>query len=101
MSKEPLKVGDRVRVYGADTQSMVAVGVVEFVTLHGCPMVRLSSTFARSFHPKQCRRLKKRERRLVYIERTLDGEGNSNGRMVLSTLKPGERVEFLEVRKRK
>ncbi len=112
--REPLKAGDRVRVYGpvADRKhnhtavSHDFVGTVKNATQAPDFLIVTSDydSGEKFCHPKQCRRLIKKERRRVWLDpRWVDGEVIVDGRAVAYTGKvdqPAHMVEFVEVRKK-
>lgn len=96
------KVGDRVAVYGPERD----VGTISEVNGRG--FVRMDpddNNFDTNwFHPKQCRRLVKKERRRVWV---VFAEHISQRDMLIADplhiWEPGERqraVEFIEVKKK-
>ncbi len=112
--REPLKVGDRVRVYGHVARN----GKPLVGHIHEKP-VDVSEKFRGDnyvliydeeypdsgyyAHPKQCRRLVKKERRRVWVERgSFRGDtyeiGNGRYQPVVSLKPVPEWVEFIEVR---
>lgn len=109
MSTRSLKVGDRVAVYGwvqmyhqPYKPRSGGMATVTWVGDGESVHVRFDNNAETDYqvHPKQCRRLKKRERRRVYFALELSGDGYSNGTEIFKSLKPGERVDFIEVRKK-
>lgn len=87
------KVGDRVAVY---TNHGRAVDEIQDITSTGVLLLHTMSA-----HYKQCRLLKKKERRVLFLKKDPSGAGYSNWYNLMETLKPGERVEFIEVLKKK
>jgi hypothetical protein len=65
------KVGDRVRIYGANTQDGTITGTVVELRPDDWILVKydggMPSGMHKSHHPKQCRRLVKKERRRVRL----------------------------------
>jgi len=99
-----LKPGDRVAVYWGKR----CVGTVEMIRNDGLLQISVengSTSDTWIAHPKQCRKLVKKERRRVWFEKVDIGQnhwnGYSNEKEIWESLKPGERVEFIEVRKKK
>lgn len=98
--KSPLKVGERVAVYNERRD----VGTVTHIALDGNLGVSFDTPGAYSmgwFHPKQCRRLKKRERRRVWVESHRVNEALATSVGVSASIS-GRRmcegdVEFIEV----
>lgn len=96
--REPIKVGDRVRVYGFGQNPLAIVVNLE-------PDGNLKVTWLTSkgswsvVHPKQCRRLKpRRERRSLWVEFY---KGHDTGSVSVSTTPIDGWTEFREVRERK
>lgn len=61
MSKEPLKVGDKIRVYGSDRYSASAT-ITRIIQKIDSNEIIITSA-GECVHPKQCRRLIKKERK--------------------------------------
>jgi hypothetical protein len=114
----PLKIGDRVRVYGVDGNLNPVSGVGKIVdfTDQGCPLFRdkdLKSLAQLTGpdrydlslpHPKQCRRLKKRQKRKLFG--IYDGSGSwvdtrSSRRAAVIDYPEYKVVEFVEVPRKK
>ena len=105
MNRNSFKVGDRVRVYHGWRSF---VGTVEkvvdlpnqksgiFVIEDGFNSCHNDSPF----HPKQCRRLKKKERMRIYFERADSGDCYSDVEKVWARIQRGQRIEFIEVKKK-
>lgn len=104
--KQPLQVGDRVRVYGVVDHAVLngSTGRISEVCLSGWVRVNLAEC-KRSVlaHPKQVRRLKKRERRKVWVwGQTLNDPVGFRLITDISKTLPTELagwVEFVEARK--
>lgn len=113
------KVGDRVRVYGhlcrrgiweSTRWTGADATLIELHTEnyggHGMALIKLDNAvdsnpenFAYEVSPAQCRRLKKKERRRVWIlEDTLDREF-AMARIRKDDLKFDKEIEFVEVKK--
>lgn len=111
--KKPFQVGDRVAVYGPGMLGGVASGdgksqrrgaviqVPNELNLYVHIVVRLDGGGDVAVHPKQCRRLVKRERRRITLYADSDGSAVW-GKVVTAVgeFKPAERVEFVEVRRK-
>lgn len=99
------KVGDRVAAYGVFGRKNGAVGIVsKDVDAGGSPNICVvfnsnTETGYSWVHPKQCRRFKK-ERRRVWLEVSDDASCYSNVREIWSKMKRGEKIEFVEVRRK-
>lgn len=104
--KRAFQVGDRVRVYGPYGQGSVDTGRVQELIGEGLLKLKLDSDGYPVVHPKQCRRLVKRERRRVWIterkllELAIDPDGEVSA-MISKAKKVQDDVEFVEVRRRK
>jgi hypothetical protein len=63
------KVGERVRVYGVNTQDGEINGSVSDIDHNGWLMVLYDcpGTTARTHHPKQCRRLKPKAKERIWV----------------------------------
>lgn len=91
MSK--FKVGDRVKIYHHRTP---LIGVVNHITEDGMIKIDLSEV-GYIYHPKQCRKLVKKERRRAWIK--LTDYGQIDGWASCERHSPGW-VEFIEVKKK-
>jgi hypothetical protein len=101
------KEGDRVAAYGTDANGDPVVVRAEVVSLNADGTLGLRGDTYKDelydfscVHPKQCRRLVKRERRRVWCFD--DGYENLEGPFVTETPSTPERwIEFVEVRRRR
>lgn len=96
------KIGDRVAVYEADGRrsgyinKIYDTGNLEVITVD----------FAGAYHPKQCRLLKKKERRRVWIKRDcFDGQAYTCTAHIVRDNKiwlpiPDDYTEFIEMEKK-
>ncbi len=94
------KVGDRVAVYDGDR----IVGVIGAIHKEGGLLVCLDEAYggAKSYHPKQCRRLVKKQRRRVWLSRGAAAELHGGISAEFFAQKRNEDdVEFVEVRKKR
>lgn len=107
MSREPLKSGDRVAVYGASgryTARIVCLTGDGFVNLIDMPRQERG----RLVHLKQCRRLVKRKRREIWVPAAAVSVLDSGGHVMGITLTPGDNfsngrqgVRFVEAPRKK
>jgi hypothetical protein len=102
--KHSISVGDRVRVYGFDDAEGLWDGDKATVTCINESTIEVKGdheTLPAFVHPKQCRRLKKRERRRVWVKMSKNDKGQWCAREVTALVpqtEPGW-VEFIEVRR--
>jgi|SRR5271157_2534169 len=93
------KVGDRIRIYGFDSDDATLVLARTVVSVSP----NLIETDGGEFcHPKQCRRLVKKQRRRVWIledDLVFDSDGTSDCLLSTEKLHPTD-IEFIEVKKR-
>lgn len=100
---DKFKVGDRVSVYAAELELFGSPATVQGLLPDG----RLYATLDKPnqladtprLHSKQCRRLVKRGARTYWIEMEGDHWVKTNFNEIRETMRPGERIEFREVRK--
>lgn len=101
----PLIVGDRVRVYGTNTKNMTLKGTISSFIL-GMPMVSPDGhpDSSYSYHPKQCRLLKKITRRKFWLNIYPSGLKNVHSSLSLADSNASttrlECIEVIEVRKK-
>lgn len=106
MSESKFKVGDRVRVYGhSDCARESFGGVVK--EIHGAWLKVYSDGGSLvAAHPKQCRKLVKKERRRVWVNRGYLAQLPNDPGGYICSVPPAKSietsyVEFIEVRRRK
>lgn len=110
MGKEALKVGDRVAAYSPDGRRVGTVAAIypdsnvkveypkrKYPTGTGWEL-------SRQFHPKQLRRLKKRERRRIWISRNgldlIDSDLEVDKQLISRKQLMSTDVEFVEVKRK-
>ena len=108
MKKEPLKVGDRVAIYGfsgGGNYFCGDIGIVNHITSPGLIDVEIEEVYF-TFHSNQCRKLKpKKEPRRVWADPDwVDGQ-NVIGPIFTRDYKEASKnpyfIEFVEVKKKK
>lgn len=120
--KTPLKVGDRVAVYGAGDARFIyfgsdrLIGNIRSTQETGTVKIEIENLSSQDteghnavikVHSKQCRRLVKKERRRIWVKKTAvdyvmaDGKHTSGtiSKSKLDAAHYGTMVEFIEVRK--
>lgn len=110
--KTPFKVGDRVRTYAGYSGDCISVkaGVIKNILPKGVLEIAEDGVKdgTRWAHPKQCRRLKKKERRRIWIRKKSDNfplstsANRLNEEVLLFPPQPlvsKYYVEFVEVKK--
>jgi len=103
------KKGDRVAVYSGAAKPENChrqIGVVERVTDGGMVLVVFDTGMEWWCNPKQCRRLKKRERRRIWVQCKDSGMSTLAGRLqnyveILREPESDDYVEFREVIRKK
>lgn len=109
--KEGFKVGDRVsaEVFGSrswtvhnkeilQAEVQIKRGTVRHM-LDGAVLVECDDKTIEVVSPRQCRRLKRRERRKLSLWKDASGDRHSAVGTFWDDLRPGERVNFIECRK--
>lgn len=101
MSK--FKVGDRVAIYNGTRR----VDKVQFITLTG-GIVTFEGPSGMAYHPKQCRRLKPKKRREIWVKKPIPGGNYKYWETLVSNdpecMKEDDfkhAVRFIEARKEK
>lgn len=97
--KKPFEVGDRVAVYDGGKRKTGKVSAVD--EMFGTLGVDYDLPDRRCFvHPKQCRRLVKRERRRALLSMSKDGEWSVDA-FTGEFPKPGVQIHLVEVKARR
>lgn len=95
--KKPFQVGDRVRAY-----SWAAVYAGRVIRVEGDRVyLGLDGGGNLDFHPKQCRRLVRKERRRVWVKLPTDFHPQHRANGMVSVDPVDGWVEFIEVRRKK
>lgn len=96
------KVGEMLAYYTGNMRFVLKLsridddGILHFYAEHNPGYVNSMA------HPKQCRRLVKKPRRRVWAQLNSDGIYSNLGELLVNgCIQNGERIEFIEVRKKK
>ena len=100
------KENDRVRVYDRHRSPKPLVGFISMITHDGILLVKPDAGGGSiSFHPQQCRRLVKKERKRIWVTwpkyHFNEYEANISLKEPKETSFPTDIYEFVEVRKKK